>query len=358
VRLATEETCSRYLFIANVGSKCTVTSRNKYVSWNSRKDRTLEQRPLRPVSLDKFAKFGTLMAFHKGKKGKQKLSIYFLAAQNCKDHLNTVYKGSRENGGGQVSKNSCRQILTLASFFAMFLAKPFNSGAEMNAHYMRKSSLIVPREALVREESENAGHPSVGRKRVVTVATTLQPILRTEGNTQKTLDFNTLLALYFLTFVALVRLCYLVVVYFQQRQREKKMQQEREAAAETVSTIPDDADAIENFRRRMNEFSVETDDEEDEEDDLESEEEELRNGRRRSIDGRRFSGGWRKGGVGIGRSSPSSPVFERPNDKDRSKEGPSSGVSPEQIEMLKRMYGGDIHVDDEDKDDKDKKDPK
>ncbi|GJD07620.1 hypothetical protein Gasu2_19710 [Galdieria sulphuraria] len=183
----------------------------------------------------------------------------------------------------------------------------------------------------VRKFSRN----SDDRKSMLTLATTIQPILRTQGKTEKSLDFNTLLALYFLTFIAL----------------EQQIQRENEAGAESVSTLADDKDAIENFRRRMNEFSVETD--EDEDDELESEEEELRNGRRRSIDGRRFSGGWRKGGMGTKQpSSSSSIVFERPNDP---KERPSSGVSPEQIEMLKRMYGGDINVDDNEKD---KKNPK
>ncbi|EME31210.1 uncharacterized protein Gasu_14560 [Galdieria sulphuraria] len=332
-RKTSNETCLQYLFIVDVGNNCTVSKANKYFA-----------PPLRDWRVGVFQKPSPFTATWR-----QKSSKYILMNHSLNDVCIRLCRRFQQDGLVRQSLSLCRRgVLTLASVCTVLSAKPFCMSAETNL--MSPSSLLVPQETCttaVRKFSRN----SDDRKSMLTLATTIQPILRTQGKTEKSLDFNTLLALYFLTFIALVRLCFLLVTYFQQRRKEQQIQRENEAGAESVSTLADDKDAIENFRRRMNEFSVETD--EDEDDELESEEEELRNGRRRSIDGRRFSGGWRKGGMGTKQpSSSSSIVFERPNDP---KERPSSGVSPEQIEMLKRMYGGDINVDDNEKD---KKNPK
>ncbi|GJQ08541.1 hypothetical protein GpartN1_g332.t1 [Galdieria partita] len=328
------EACLRYLFIINVDTSCTVSKRNKYFSSLSRKWKISTFH--NPLQLD----VGTW----RGKSPK-----YLLMTQSLNDRCMRRCGRFLQDTLLRQSVTLCRRMLTLVSVCTVLFARPLYISAEANL--MRSLSLVAPRETCIQKCSSNKSH----RKEVVTMATVVQPVFRAQGNAQKSLDFNTLLALSFLTFIALMRLCFLVVKYFQQRRKEQQMQRENEAATERLSTLADDKDAIENFRRRMNEFSVGDDEEEDE---LESEEEELRNGRRRSIDGRRISGGWRKGGMGTKyptSSSSSSIVFERPDQSNSPKEEPGSGVSPEQIEMLKRMYGGDINIDD---DEKDKKNPK
>eukprot|EP00871_Galdieria_phlegrea_P002273 jgi/Galph1/3046/GphlegSOOS_G1721.1 len=239
----------------------------------------------------------------------------------------------------------CTSIV--AALCTIFVTKIDNLNA---AHCEYKNTLINCSSSPSCEQQQSLRKFRKYKVLAVTVSPSITPRSSNMDSAKKSLDFNTVLALVLLSTVAVFRLCYLLVQYVQQRREEKKMEEERQKHLEQDVQVIDDKDAIENFRRRMSEFSVSTDDEE-EEDDMDEEEEDLRRYRRRSIDGSQLSGGWRRKRPDRGSSSA---VFERPPEKNNPPEEPSSGVSAEQIEMLKRMYGGDIRTDDK-KEDKDSK---